>query len=630
MQKHYPDHLAPFHGILGFGPGSSCLQGTIFRFPFRKPGCPSSLVSGSRVIDIGDALALMQDYFKDAKISLLFSTRIVTVEFGIRGIETPEWRVSGTRAPAEKGILGGTTEQLFIESRQFAPASLIINDEWRLAYRRFPEAPLPKSLEPIQKEYKLQTRCGIAALISHQYDHLEFDGQFFTALPSRWPSKLPVHIYAPLIVAGGKDLYSPLDNTGDTGSEWNLWIIEHEVVSLYLHFLQYLAQLFGGLAFKFWPHRVSSDSLSDKLRREFWGKIPKTDLKLFAADEHEQKSSVLDSNSTRVSQSQNRSTLALNEAVFNFLNHDERSFFHILLHELGVRNIVSPTDVMSKALRDLGGITKIDPPYISSLLRGNPKNNVLQNIWAADGFCFSRLGPFLKFMMQPSHGGSAFLKGCQILPLADLTLGTLDDLGAYGMSRYYISGIGMMNLFDFAPSLAIHSDVPQTITSPFLKLNLNVSILPFSDLPRIFKNVGEDQKTSMTFHHFLLKFWISVRHEYEGQPEYDIIVFLKLPIHSTTVNGLFRAISPEEFEALPAIVSPNEEREFKMCSKLSGLYLVDQRTVSAAMQKAEVLTKPVGLMRFINALGKLARLKHQNPETFLPLWLGREDITVRY
>lgn len=621
----YPDHLRPFYGVLGFGPESDFLDGTIYRFPFRKPRCGCGLVPDDLIIDAERALVLMEDYFTEAKRSLLFITRITTIEFRIQNANTLEWKVSTTRSPTKGIILGGTVEQIFIESRQLTPSLSIVNDEWRLALREIPDISIPKRLQVTRKEQGLKALCGIAALVSHQYTSSEFDGRFFSHCHFSWSSKLPVHAQAPVIGTSRHSI--PIrDVIHHTISEWNLWILKYGVVDLYLDFLQYLADGFGELAYKFWPpHEGVPGSISDTLGKDFWRKVSKSELKLFTVREHKP---AIDLRFVGVGQDWTRKTLRITEVIFDFLEPKYSDILRVLLSRLGVNNIVSPTEVMLKALPQyLEGVAKIGPPYVSGLLRGHPRVNVLHEIWTADGYSFHRLGPFLEFMTNKPGPNPDILTDYQIVPLANLTLGTLGNPDIPVISRYYVSQRGELGLFDYAPGLIVHPDLPQAMVDILLKLGLNVSILPFSDLPRLFADVVESDKISIPFHCFLLKLWVAVRYEYEGNPKYDKMILSNLPVYSATVNGRLQAISPDEFESLPAIISPDDEEESAMCSNLTALYLVDGRTVSTVMQKVEQLTNPVGLMRFITSLEKMAKLKHKTTEAFF-LSLELEHITA--
>lgn len=626
MRMQYSDHLRPFYGVLGFGPESDFLDGTIYRFPFKKPRCGCELVPDDLIIDAESAQVLMEDYFTEAKSSLLFMTRITTIEFRIQNANTLEWKVSTTRSRTEGIILGGTVEQVFIESRQLSHSLSIVNDEWRLALREIPDISIPKRLQVTQKEHRLKPLCGIAALVSHRYIGSEFDGRLFSHSPFSWSSKLPVHVQASFI-GSPRHPIPIVDTIHHTRSEWNLWILKHGVVDLYLDFLQYLADGFGELAFRFWPpHEGVPGSISDTLGKDFWRKIPESELKLFTVGEQKP---VINLRFVGVGQDRTRKTLSITEVIFDFLEPKYSDILRALLSRLGVKNIVNPVEVMSKALPQyLEGVTQIGPLFVSSLLRGNPKVDVLHQIWTADGYSFHRLGPFLEFMTKKPGPNPDILTDCQIVPLANLTLGTLGNPDIPGISNYYISQRGALGLFDYAPGLVVHPDLPQAMVDIFLKLGLNVSILPFSDLPRLFADVVESDKISITFHYFLLKFWVAVRYEYEGKSEYDKTILSNLPVYSATVNGRLQAISPDEFESLPAIISPDDEEESAMCSTLTALYLVDGRTISTVMHKAEQLTNPVGLMRFITSLEKMAKLKHKTAEAFFPSLLEPKHITA--
>ena len=74
------DQLAPFEGLWSYTQDVDYYPGTIFRFPLRNS--PSSaLRTSKRDLNSGEVRRLMDTYFHEARISLLFLRRIKSIDF---------------------------------------------------------------------------------------------------------------------------------------------------------------------------------------------------------------------------------------------------------------------------------------------------------------------------------------------------------------------------------------------------------------------------------------------------------------------------------------------------------------------------------------------------------------------
>src|ERR1700722_15693355 len=92
-----PDQLAPFESLWGYTQGLDNYPGTIFRFPLRTAKTKSILRTSKRNLNSGEVLRLMDTYFNEARISLLFLRRIKSISFSTHVNLNGGWSV--TRRP---------------------------------------------------------------------------------------------------------------------------------------------------------------------------------------------------------------------------------------------------------------------------------------------------------------------------------------------------------------------------------------------------------------------------------------------------------------------------------------------------------------------------------------------------
>jgi sacsin len=79
-----PDQLAPFEGLWGYTKELDDYPGTIFRFPLRLVKTESKLRQSKQGLDGDTIRRLMDIYFNEARISLLFLRRIYSIDFTIQ------------------------------------------------------------------------------------------------------------------------------------------------------------------------------------------------------------------------------------------------------------------------------------------------------------------------------------------------------------------------------------------------------------------------------------------------------------------------------------------------------------------------------------------------------------------
>ena len=108
-----PDQLAPFEGLWKYTKDLDHYPGTIFRFPLRLGTTESKLKKSKLELD-GDVIRrLMDAYFREARISLLFLRRICSIDFTIYGKHNSGWSIS-RQTPLDEDMKSFSECGLFI------------------------------------------------------------------------------------------------------------------------------------------------------------------------------------------------------------------------------------------------------------------------------------------------------------------------------------------------------------------------------------------------------------------------------------------------------------------------------------------------------------------------------------
>lgn len=152
---------------------------------------------------------LMEAYFNEARISLLFLRRVKSIDFEIHGDPDSAWSVS-RRPPLDEDAK--SFSELVICSYTKTTSSTVTEsgtDKWWVAIEDLlPEADrLPDASRRVMKNVE----CGIAALISSKSTSSPgattlkaIQSRMFNALPLPMSSELPVHIHATFSLSGDR------------------------------------------------------------------------------------------------------------------------------------------------------------------------------------------------------------------------------------------------------------------------------------------------------------------------------------------------------------------------------------------------------------------------------------------
>lgn len=133
VREACPDHLRAFDGLFGFSMQDDHYSGTIFRFPLRSLGCDSQLKDSSQILDIEKTRSLLDKYFTEARVSLLFLKNVKSVDFAINNSLNWRWSVcqrSIQVAQSESKILETLICSMMVAETM---GNVTFEDEWRVA-----------------------------------------------------------------------------------------------------------------------------------------------------------------------------------------------------------------------------------------------------------------------------------------------------------------------------------------------------------------------------------------------------------------------------------------------------------------------------------------------------------------
>jgi sacsin len=281
--------LLPFHGVYGYDKSQDHYDGTIFRFPFRESERQTKLNESWRHYSPSTTRSLLEDYFRTARISLLFLTNVAHVDFCIRGQAEPRWCVSAHRSEDSEDEV---FRQVKITNAKVNHG--LMNDIWRVGRTDIERS--PPEIVKIGKGSSKVTECGIAACLqqgifdsipsNRANDHevvlqhvgeerrWRVDQRVFCKLPTSSESRLPVSFHASFAITGDRKTIAFEDQS--ELAVWNDWLLTKCLPSFYLDFLKDLSPRLGQQAFDFWPSRsvtAQSTTLSSTVAKAFWDQL---------------------------------------------------------------------------------------------------------------------------------------------------------------------------------------------------------------------------------------------------------------------------------------------------------------------------------------------------------------------
>ncbi|KAG0209608.1 hypothetical protein BGX31_002075 [Mortierella sp. GBA43] len=256
------DQLAPYLDLFD-GEIKSHFNGTIIRIPLRTLEAQEQ--SGlERVIGqvwtIGQIQAMFRTWVEDAKVGMLFSKKLATIEIkdNIRGNADFGWCATKTVGSGSAQLDNMLNEQ---SHERGVPSTTQIVDihvttsgsteteSWKWLVHTEHELPqdAPQEAKVIEQRYQVDVDRGIAIPLDFHFKGATFRGRMLTRAPTSIPSGLPFHVFAHLSVTPTTEVDA--ENLAENHDEWNNFMIGWALPSTAINAFERLLQwMFRGVA----------------------------------------------------------------------------------------------------------------------------------------------------------------------------------------------------------------------------------------------------------------------------------------------------------------------------------------------------------------------------------------------
>ena len=635
------DHLAPFQDVCGFSSDMDHYDGTLFRFPFRGTKV-TKLKEHDSYVSSEKTKALLDNYFEDACMALLFLRNINSVELLIRGEDHARWCVSANRSDASEDEIFC---QVKIKSQNEKQSA--IEKIWRIGMMDIVDCP-SHIVKPGRGAAKI-TECGIAACLSHP----KTSQRIFCTLPTPFRSCIPVSIHASFAVTGDRKSIPFEDTRRDPiVAEWNKWLLTCCIPGFYLEFLQDLAPRMGDASFQFWPiindqeQPTAVTSLTKTVIEAFWDTLSDNDTaKIYplarSMDNPNDASPLTKRSSGKVRKLY--ATTTLGRAQFDMLS-DEMSFqLRPLFLQICPFLVILPHTLRydmrrSKARKSM---TTLDTEFLSGVFREENNCQILEEFYAQrldrkTGGCHA-MELLMRILVEQAGAKPEaldYLSGCRILPRLDGSLGLLISGGEAGVKWNLISDTTEQKLFSFAAGSFVNANLLQhsskvhgieiSILAPaqnpikaIMKSNLNVRPLELQDIGAMLAR--DDSPLHQTDGKYrglwTEKFWsyLNRRMFANGEKSSGDESASKLLIQSGLQdqpiyrlagnNEQEQYCTPAQFDKEAWIVDPSTDEHHTLCSAITYLRLADRTCLPSSLVKQENnLRAPQSFLRLIKAL----------------------------
>jgi sacsin len=599
LRNARPDQLNPFEGLWDYTKDLGYYPGTIFRFPLRQKDTQSKLKQSQEDLDGHTVQSLMNKYFDEARISLLFLRRICSIDFEIHGKPNSGWSVS--RQPPED-----EDYKSFYEWRtcSFAKnmdlgAKISGTDKWWVAIEDLqPETKhLPYSPSRLMKNVE----CGIAALAFSKSNSSKhgitppevIQPRMFSTLPLPVSSDLPIYIHATFSLSGDRQSLIIDEHGQETyGSAWNRYLLENALPKLYLSCLDVLGGSVRQEVFNFWPReQPPKKSCAELLYSSFWKELPKSSGRFFPKAQ-------LSPFSRR---RQAPELFDLNQAVFDFLPELQSDILAPLLLSLGVQLVRCIPEGIAKRLKALA-VKSVTGPMLRELFKSEEGKLRLQEEVQKN----PKILEALLDQVIPAQDDFGDLDGCGFLPLADGTLGTLKLLCSLSTApKYYMASAKEIKLFDFASGLLVPMGTGKSFEKVAKSGKFNIEKLQISHVKKLLeKNLpirAVDEQTNA----WLTEFWTFWNKSPKSDSELNFNFDGFAVFQATCNSGSVMCVEASQLEELPAVVVPLNNQHQTLCEKIPGLYRFNNIFMPNSLKENED-----SFTRARLSIGSLRRYEH--------------------
>ena len=164
--------------------------------------------------------------FDEARLALLFLRRIATIDFSVKGGTDFEWRVRRGNWPQSGSF--SDWANVIVEQRNYVDENTFTTEQWWRVIEDVHHPPV--ELQHRHKRMMKNVECGIAALVPQSEKAAgsslqPLKSKFFSCLPLKFESTLPVQIHATFLLSGDRQNIATEETSQDAGSEWNRWLL---------------------------------------------------------------------------------------------------------------------------------------------------------------------------------------------------------------------------------------------------------------------------------------------------------------------------------------------------------------------------------------------------------------------
>ena len=683
------DQLTPFDGLYGYDKSKDFFNGTIFRFPLRPHGTKTTLKDSAQHVDCKMARALLEIYFKTARVSLLFLQNVQDVEFRMRGEDRPTWKVS---AHCPEGL--EVFRRVTIKSTKDDYHTK--TDVWQVGMTDLEQS--PAGIVKVGKAFSKITDCGIAAClqqgawVSDSSDEKvspvdlqnlstkRIDQRVFCKLPTNSASQLPVSFHASFAITGDRKTIAFEDHSEIAA--WNNWLLADCLPRFYLDFLRDLSPRLGGETFRFWPSKPSSVSfktLSNTVALGFWKKVMDVDhvqYPLYPVLESITPAATQGANDLR--RANPRKTRKLHRVMgfcnahFDFLPEEISDKLGPLFATLGLDTVRPPQhlwEAIKHASCDLR-LTELNSGFLAGLLQKETNCKHLEDFrthLASEEDKAEAMAMLLEVLVPivdeedftPLH----VLDGCRVLPRPslDASLGLLKLEPPANSEWHLVASMEEQKLFAFACDSMVNTKLFPRITTKIegthisrrsrdpikelIKAPFNVRRLETSDLGTLLSHpnsVSALEQSSIERDKWITKLWAYLNRNFRTVSIYEKLSAEAKPvtvedllsranlwdtaIYRFTRNGQWQYITPRQFGMDPCIVDPEDEQQRKLCALIPDLKCLDPSCLPYLLSEHERdMDQSSSFQRFLDALQKIERLNGVKIDPFLTDVLPSED-----
>ncbi|TVY90160.1 Sacsin [Lachnellula willkommii] len=602
------DQLAPFQDLWGYDRSQDSYPGTIFRFPLR------AAKQNLKDLNISEVRRLMNNYFDEARVSLLFLRQIKSVDFSIQGDPDSGWSV--TRLASVDEDAKSFSEPVICKFTKNGASAVSGRDRWWVCIEDLlPEVDrLPKTSKRAMKNVE----CGLAALLSCKSDDTAMpmpskplERRMFNTLPLPISSDLPVHVHATFLLSGDRQSISVDEDGAEShGAQWNRYLLQDALPKLYLLFLEDVGQQIRQEVFNFWPQEEPlKRSCAELIQASFWDHLPSSSSRIFPKAQP----------AMVISQRRAAQLFDIRQAVFDFLPKGSSDILAPLLISLEANLVRQVPAEVARRLKELPNlkVNSITGSTLRQLLKSAYANECLLKEMNAN----PRTWEVLVDRLLPTDADLEDLDDCHIIPLADGSLAPLQLVGSADTqpSIYYLVSEKELELFYFAKKYLVPSKAGLKLERIVQSEKFNLVTLGLCHVKRLLAMKTAVLSPNPDADSWLTAFWQWWDSRRKGDivdcsPEidnYDVGVF------RASLNGTDIYATPMEFHALPAVVEPCKEEHQKLCGCIPELYRFDPKWMPTSMASIETsFHARDSFYRLIRALRMITTSSKPAIETF--------------